>query len=150
MSVNATVEAEAKLYFEPAEGAGPDDMIEVVFEALWAQAYVNTSNSATDLNGGSYERNFIVGATPSALNVPVTYSSYYPDGTFCQNCSVAGYSLSANTKFENMGLNGGTFTANNHDLIMGRGLTGTAAVLQGINAGTTNLDYTLRVESIFP
>ena len=62
------IPAETQIEFvtENAEGN------EVDFEALWAQAYVVTSNTATGLHTGvSYERNFIVGATPSALNVPV-------------------------------------------------------------------------------
>ena len=122
---------------------------EADFEAVWARAYVNTSNSTTGLSGGSYERNFIVGATPSsALSVPVTYSRYYPDGTGGANTvNIGNFTCSADTKFEYMNLNNGTLTANNHDLIMGRGLTGTASVLQGINADATDLDYTIRVES---
>lgn len=121
---------------------------EVEFEALWAKAYVKTSSdNANGLSSSSYERNFIVGANAAALNVPVTYSSYYPDGTFRQDCSVNGFTCSNDTKFENMTISGGTFTAANHYLCMGRGLSGTANLLQGINNGTTTLDYTLRVES---
>ena len=141
--VGAIIPAETEITFVTDK----EDSNEVDFEAVWARAYVNTSNSATGLNGGTYERNFIVGATPDALTVPVTYSSYNPDGTFAANASVNGFTCSADTKFEYMAISGGTFTANNHDLIMGRGLTGTATLLQGINANATNLDYTLRVES---
>ncbi len=123
---------------------------EVDFEALWAQAYVNTSNSASGLHAGvSYERNFIVGATPSALSVPVTYSSYNPDGTGGSTTTYAlgTFTCDADTKFEYMNISGTTVTANNHDLIFGRGISGTVNSLQGINANATALDYMLRVES---
>ena len=141
--VGAIIPAETEITFVTDK----EDSNEVDFEAVWARAYVNTSNSATGLNGGTYERNFIVGATPGALTVPVTYSSYNPDGTFVANASVNGFTCSADTKFEYMAISGGTFTANNHDLIMGRGLTGTATLLQGINGNFADLDYTIRVES---
>ena len=142
--VGAIIPAETEIAFVTEKEYGN----EADFEAVWARAYVNTSNSATGLSGGSYERNFIVGATPSALSVPVTYSRYYPDGTGGANTvNIGNFTCSADTKFEYMNLNGGTLTANNHDLIMGRGLTGTAAMIQGINADATNLEYMLRVES---
>ncbi len=143
--VGAIIPAETEIAFVTEKEYGN----EADFEAVWARAYVNTSNSATGLSGGSYERNFVVGASPSsALSVPVTYSRYYPDGTGGANTvNIGSFTCSANTKFEYMNLNGGTLTANNHDLIMGRGLTGTAALLQGINSGATDLDYTIRVES---
>lgn len=145
-AVDDVIPAETEIEFvtENAEGN------EVEFEAMWAQAYVNTTNSATGLDGGSYELNFIVGAAPSAaLSVPVTYSSYNPDGTGgATTVNIGTFSCSADTKFEYMNLNNGTLTANNHDLIMGRGLTGTAAMIQGINGNANNgLDYMLRVES---
>ncbi len=129
---------------------------EVEFEALWAQAYVTTSNSTTGLHSGvSYERNFVVGATGiTAINMPITYSSYYPDGTPSGTTStVNGFTCSNNTKFENLRISGGTFLANNNYLCMGRGITGTATSIQGIDryvSGTTNfstLNYTLRIES---
>ena len=141
------IDAETEIEFITSKEYGN----EVDFEALWAQAYVVTSNTATGLHAGvSYERNFIVGAAPNAaLTVPVTYSSYNPDGTGGANTvNIGSFTCSANTKFEYMNLNNGTLTANNHDLIMGRGLTGTAAMIQGINGNANNgLDYMLRVES---
>ena len=144
VAVGGIINAEEEVEFLTSNAEGN----EVDFEALWAQAYVVTSNTATGLHTGvSYERNFIVGATPSALNVPVTYSSYYPDGTSAGTASVNGFTCAADTKFEYMTISGGTFTAANHYLCMGRGLTGTASMIQGINGGATNLDYMLRVES---
>ena len=143
--VGAIIPAETEITFVTEKEYGN----EADFEAVWARAYVNTSNSATGLNGGSYERNFIVGATPSALSVPVTYSRYYPDGTGGANTvNIGSFTCSADTKFEYMNLDGGTLTANNYDLIMGRGLTGTAARIRGIGGAANNgLDYMLRVES---
>ena len=143
--VGDIIPAETEIKFVAAANSTNN---EVDFEALWAQAYVNTSNSATGLHAGvSYERNFIVGTTASSVGVPVTYSSYYPDGTSAGTASVDGFTCAADTKFEYMTISGGTFTAANHYLCMGRGLTGTAALLQGIDGNATDLDYTLRVES---
>ncbi len=130
---------------------------EVEFEALWAQAYVVTSNTATGLHAGvSYERNFIVGTTAARVGVPVTYSGYYPDGTSAGTASVNGFDCNADTKFEYMTISGGTFIANNNNrLVFGRGLTGTAATVTGTNTtgnigSTTNLvglQYGIRLES---
>ena len=78
---NSIIDAETRLLFH-IENEYDN---EVDFEALWAKAYVVESNTATGLNASvSYERNFVVGVTnigTTALNVPVTYSSCYPDGT---------------------------------------------------------------------
>ena len=135
---------------------------EVDFEALWAKAYVVTSNTASGLNANSYERNFVVGLTSigNALNVPVTYSSYYPDGTqvYNGNVTINDFTCQADTKFEYMNLRHGntaanTITANNHYLCFGRGINPNnlyvARIVQGIYYGSTvgNLDYTIRVES---
>ena len=135
---------------------------EVDFEALWAKAYVVTSNTASGLNANSYERNFVVGLTSigNALTVPVTYSSYYPDGTQAHNNNVTinDFTCQADTKFEYMNLRHGntaanTITANNHYLCFGRGINPNnlyvARIVQGIYYGSTvgNLDYTIRVES---
>ena len=148
LGVGSIINAEKEIKFVATANSTDN---EVEFEALWAQAYVVTSNTATGLNANvSYERNFVVGAAPNAaLNVPVTYSRYNPDGTGgANNVNIGSFTCSANTKFEYMNLNNGTLTANNHDLIMGRGLTGTAALIQGINGNANNgLDYMLRVES---
>jgi hypothetical protein len=143
--VNSIIPAETEIKFVAAANSTNN---EVEFEALWAQAYVVTSNTATGLHAGvSYERNFIVGTTAASVGVPVTYSGYYPDGTSAGTASVNGFTCEADTKFEYMTISGGTFTAANHDLIMGRGLIGTASRLRGIGGAATDLDYTIRVES---
>ena len=143
--VNAIIPAETEIEFITTNAKGN----EVDFEAMWAQACVSDGNTTNLHPAYSYERNFVINAAPDAnLTVPVTYSSYKPDGTAANTISVNGFTCSADTKFEYMTISGGTFTANNHDLIMGRGLTGTATTLQGISGGFTgDLDYTLRVES---
>ena len=150
---NGLINAEDEIKFVTAKSEGN----EVEFEALWAQAWVSTSATADNLNANvSYERNFVVGATPNAsMAVPVTYSSYYPDGTggSTTSYSLGTFTCSADTKFEYMNLSGTTVTANNHDLVFGRGISGTVNQLQGINqylTGNTNytdLNYTLRIES---
>lgn len=136
---------------------------EVDFEALWAKAYVVTSNTASGLNANSYERNFVVGLNNigNALNVPVTYSSYYPDGTqvYNGNVNIGDFTCGADTKFEYMNLrrnNNNTnnaITANNHYLCFGRGINPNnqyvARIVQGIGFGSQvgDLNYTIRVES---
>ncbi len=111
---------------------------EVEFEALWAKAYVVTTNTATGLHANvSYERNFVVGATPSALSVPVTYSSYYPNGVFRQNSSGNAFTCQADTKFENMSLTGGTLNTGGYILAIGRGVTSSS------NPGVTPLSGTI-------
>ncbi len=142
------INAETEVVFNPSGEYG----MEVELEALWARAWVSNTANANNLNASvTYERNFVVGAAPgtTGLSVPVTYSRYYPDGTGGANTvNIGTFSCSADTKFEYMNLNNGTLTSNNHDLIMGRGLTGTATTIQGISGRYEgNLDYTLRVES---
>ena len=144
---------------------------EVDFEALWAKAYVVESNTESGLNANvSYERNFVVGVTnigTNSLTVPVTYSSYYPDGTqvYYGNVTLGNFTCRADTKFEYMNLRFGTnsnwgfnpsndiaLTADNHYFCLGRGLNideeNTPNRVEGIpNANQNDLKYTLRVES---
>ena len=140
---------------------------EVEFEAVWARAYVVTSNTTSGLQSSvGYERNFVYlssnttlrsdGNNNAALSVPVTYTTLDPatgSGTKGTIIIRGGFTCGANTKFENATLEqynntNQTFTANNHDLIMGRGLTGTIANIHGIEgAYNGDLNYTLRVES---
>ena len=156
----ATVDAETTLYFEPATGASPDDMIEVVFEALWAQAYVATTRTTT-LSGGSYERNFYVltGGIDGNMASPGTVSRYYPNGTTDGTTaataapttaqSLSSISLSVDTKYEYIALSGSsaTLTANNHDLIFGRGVSGTVNYIRGAGGNLTAPNYHIRLES---
>ncbi len=150
--VGAIIPAETQIQFVTANAEGN----EVEFEALWAKAYVVTTNTATGLNADvSYERNFVVGASPSSpLSVPVTYSSYMPDGTSVttNNVTLSEFTCEADTKFEYIALSGSnTITANNYYLCFGRGISASntvAGTVQGSSGSvSTNLDYTIRIES---
>jgi hypothetical protein len=165
---NSIIDAETQLLFHTENEYDN----EVDFEALWAKAYVVTSNTANGLNANvSYERNFVVGVNSinTALNVPVTYSSYNPDGTQAYNGNVnivGNFICNNDTKFEYMNLRFGTnnnwgvfelsdaieIAANNHYLCFGRGINNAADNtpnrIEGIPAqNQTSLRYTLRIES---
>jgi hypothetical protein len=140
---------------------------EVEFEALWAQAYVTTgtsamssyaTNSDNDNYKNAYERNFHVitnnSTTASSLakSYPLTISSRYPDGSNGGGSLSAGdFTAAADTKFENISLGNGTnntYTANNQDLIFGRGVSGTVNLVRGLGGNSdSNVNYTIRLES---
>ena len=159
----ATIDAETTLYFEPSATAGDDDMIEVVFEALWAQAYLATSITSNTLNANvSYERNFVrttnnVGGNNNVNTRPATIMSIYPNGTTngttaatlsnVSSVTLNTFSCSADTKFEYINLSGNNnVTAGAHKLCFGRGISTSntaAARVQGNAAG----NFTMRLES---
>ncbi len=168
ISTGAVINAETEIYFAPNSEYG----MEVELEAVWAIAYVKKANQAQEnpvgTNNVGYERNFCVLTTNGAYNlytnngkritnvnhIPVTISRYYPDGTapdYTDNSiNNTATSLTADTKFENISisLTSNTLTLANYDIIVGRGCgSSTINNLQGINAGATDLDYTIRVES---
>ena len=146
---------------------------EVDFEALWAKAYVFASISAlnsagngnyvTDATGEhrAYERNFVVvtaNVGTTANTRPATITCLNPDGSGTVATRTGVFTLSADTKFEYINLNngGGTFTANNHYLCFGRGISTAntaAARVQGFPDPTDGqnfnnaFDYTIRMES---
>ena len=83
-AVGGIIPAETKILFSTANEYG--DTVE--FEALWARAYVVTSNTTSGMdNGVSYERNFMVltgsnNVNPAQSNgYAYTLSSVYPNGT---------------------------------------------------------------------
>lgn len=125
---------------------------EIELEALWAQAYVNSGYHSSV----TYERNFVVGST-SLVNYPATYSSIYPNGTtngttpatsITNNEYNMGRSLSYDSKFENMNVSGNYLDANAHNLIVGRGVSGTITTVYGANSGKSgNADYCVRLEN---
>ena len=132
---------------------------EIEFEALWAQAYVTTGtgNLSTYVPAtvtSAYERNFHVvtaatAATSYQQGYPHTVSARYPDGTSAGGSISAGFTAAADTKFEDIsitGATGSTWTANGHDLIIGRGCTGTVQNLYGLN-GNATASFKLRAES---
>ena len=113
---------------------------EVVFEATWAQANVQTRNSAYSSfpNSGTYETNFIVATNnigAIAQTQPCTITAYYPDGTaYDANSSTrtitgltvntSGSTPANNTvKVEWIRHGNGTFNANGKNMILGRGIT---------------------------
>ena len=154
--------ADRTYYFEPDGEYG----MEVELEALWARAYVLADRASylyyylnsSDLQSDSYERNFYVctgtynsGSVNVSGQKPVTISTYYPDGTAAGTSSTINnsFTCNANTKLENISFNAGsyTFTANNHDLIIGRGCTGTVNYVRGLSANASSPSYTIRLES---
>ena len=170
LSTGAVINAETEIFFAPTAEYG----MEVELEAVWAIAYVVKANgdaaNAIQQQTVGYERNFIVlhstnsnfnfggtsGKRITNINYSATVSTYYPDGTAGANSGSTlrgsggtNLTLEANTKFENIEFSMGsyTITAANHDVIIGRGCTGTVNNLQGINGDATDLDYTIRLES---
>ena len=165
--LNSIIPAETQLLFHTENEYDN----EVDFEALWAKAYVVNSNTTNGLNADvSYERNFVVGVNriDAALSVPVTYSSYNPDGTPYYNGNVdmvGNFICNNDTKFEYMNLRFGNdgwngfnlsndiqIAANNRNLCFGRGINNAADNtpnrVEGIpDQNQKNLKYTLRLES---
>ena len=185
LAVGAVINAETEIYFAPDAETGMD----VQFEAVWARAYVTTSNNNDNglSNAVSYERNFRIITNTANLvprqnaNYQYTLSSVYPNGTSNGTdatttkggTTVRGgdvqndgtnwntdynrhFTLSANTKFEYVGFNCNgnnqqntnrtTISGGGHDLIIGRGCTGTVNIIQGISEAATNT-FRFRVES---
>ncbi|MBO7259899.1 MAG: chitobiase/beta-hexosaminidase C-terminal domain-containing protein, partial [Bacteroidaceae bacterium] len=153
----STINAEEEIYFAPSSEYG----MEVEFEALWARAYVVTTNTTSGLKSSvSYERNFVYLSTNTtlrnaALGYPVTYTTLDPstgNGTKRTITIRDGFTCNANTKFENLTFaqynnSAQTLTANGHDLIVGRGCSGTVNYVRGISQDITNPNYTIRLES---
>ena len=134
---------------------------EVDFEAVWARAYVGSSNLNSNV---TYERNFIqltenTTLSGNSVNYPVTYTSFDPAtgngtkrtvtfGTRANNY----YRCQQNVKFENITLayrNDDSYvSAGGHNLTFGRGVTGTMSRVYGVHgASTSALNYTIRLES---
>ncbi len=161
---NVMLDAEQTYYFVPIDAGETNTnnatSMQVELEAMWALAAVNSNT-----NYGSVERNFRVArsGTGNAIiseSKPCTYSSFYPNGTTDGTTAATesdiltihnntSFSLSYDAKIEyySLNANGATITANNHNLIIGRGCKGTIGTVQGINGGATDLNYTIRLES---
>lgn len=171
LAVNSEVNAETELTFNPTSEYG----MEVEFEVVWTTAYVVTCKASEvngklnsgDLKGSSYETNFIVindGNSSTSLNAgtskKVTITMVTPDGATDYRTSKCyinpqAITLSNDWKFEfiNMNNNNTTITANNHNLVLGRGISNTtkgnvcANYIRGLGGDFTNVSYTLRIES---
>ena len=161
---NVMLDAEQTYYFVPSDAgttnANNATSMKVELEAMWALAAVNSNT-----NYGSVERNFRVArsGTQNAIisdSRPCTYSSFYPNGTTDGTTAAtesdilsihnnSSFSLSYDAKIEyySLNANGATITANNHNLILGRGCKGSIGTVQGINSNATALNYTIRLES---
>lgn len=148
---NNIIPAEAEIRFVTSNEYGN----EVEFEALWAQAYVTSGTGNLTSYSNSYERNFhVVTSSTSASSFqksyPLTVTSRYPDGTSAGGSVTGEFTAAADTKFENITISNATnatWTANGHDLIVGRGCSGTVNYVRGISEDITNPNYTIRLES---
>ncbi len=167
VGVDGIINADEEIKFVTSNAKGN----EVEFEALWAQAYYyDATNQSGDLNANvGYERNFVkLGGEETwdidGFTYPCTVSAYNPDGSNgATSAKVSGeITCQADLKIENIQISGesSTMTANNHDLIIGRGVTGTVNYVRGLNQGTTNwqgnvtyaqytsnVNYNIRIES---
>lgn len=171
LSTGAVINAETEIYFAPNAEYG----MEVVLEAVWARAYLikgNNSNENSVLpqnvgvernfmtltsDGQTYKFNGTTGRRITNLTYPVTISCYYPNGEAPDHTTstVRGndnnITLLADTKFENVGfynMTSYTLTAAGHDLIIGRGCTGTVGTVRGLSDNTAGtVKYTIRLES---
>ena len=92
----------------------------------------------------------------SALNVPLTMTTYNPDGTGGSSTVTLSNSIhaAADIKFENIKMNAiPVLSANGHNLIVGRGVTPStsggvcASYVKGLNANATSPNYKIRLES---
>lgn len=157
-AANSIIPAERKILFVTSNEYNN----EVVFEALWAQAYVTTGSGNLEIYvpedvPSAYERNFhVVNASTAASNFqksyPCTVIGHAPNSSTLNNTrTVTGaFTASADTKFEDVTISdatNSTWTANGHNLIVGRGCSGTVNLLKGINGNITDPNYHMRIES---
>ena len=161
-SVGSIIPAETEIQFVTNNAKGN----EVDLEAVWARAYVVTSNTTSGLQSSvGYERNFIylsnnTTLSGNGLSVPVTYTTLDPaTGLGTKSTITVGsrfnnyFRCQANTKIENADFsnyNDNTYlSATGHDLVLGRGIGGTIRTIQGINntIGQSGLNYRMRIET---
>lgn len=162
---NVMLDAEQTYYFVPSDAgttnANNATSMKVELEAMWALAAVNDGTSTTNTNYGTVERNFYIkrsGTANSILSItnrPITYSSFYPNGTTDGTTPATesdilsihnngAMSLSVDTKIEYYKINGNStiITCNNHNLIIGRGVSPTntlcANMIRGFEATRDN------------
>ena len=129
---------------------------EVVFEATWTAATVQTGSSAPTFYGGTYETNFWVLSGNSDIGnitVPanVTVSARNPDGTvnFTRNLTGTITAGGNNAKVEWVNMNStGNVSAANYTFTMGRGIvnSGNGGDLRG-ESRNANCIQTVKIES---
>lgn len=158
-AVNSIIPAERKILFVTSNEYNN----EVVFEALWAQAYVQagTDNMSTYVPEdvpSAYERNFHVisnnntSASSLQKGYPCTVIGRNPNSATNNNqrTITGGFTAAADTKFEDIifgDATNQTYTAAGHDLIVGRGCSGTINLARGINGNISDPNYHIRLES---
>ncbi len=139
---------------------------EVEFEALWAQAYVNSSSYVSNSGDykNAYERNFKVGTSLNTYTYPVTISCLNPDGTGTVSnvTRSSNYTATNDVKIENMNLRMSDYYINGagYNLTIGRGVqyggtstNNVASAVYGYYSDDYNAtpsfshDFTVRVES---
>lgn len=165
-NVGSIIPAETEIQFVTNNAKGN----EVDLEAVWARAYVVTSNTSTGLSTDvGYERNFIYLSSNTTLErrghngYNVTYTTVDPaTGTGTKRTLTFGsnnynyFYCRGNTKFENAVLdrrNDNTYLEGNaYDLIIGRGITcnNTISRIYGYYGEGDNVTlngFNLRIES---
>lgn len=131
---------------------------EVVFEALWAKAYLN-SNTYYSNDGdyrNAYERNFKTVTSLTTYDYPVTISSINPDGsgTVGSVTRTSNYTCTQDVKLENMTLNMSSyyFNGDSYNLTIGRGVANgnnnlATSVYGDYSPNSVRTPFTLRIES---
>ncbi|MCR4829250.1 MAG: hypothetical protein K5864_07305 [Bacteroidales bacterium] len=155
---NAVLPLDATIHFTALDaGYTPNcTSAEVVFEATWATATVQTGSSAQTFTGGTYETNFWVLSGNNDignLNIPgsCTMSARYPDGTtnFTRNLTGRIRASGDNSKVEFVNMNStGEVNARGYTFTVGRGVTnsGDGGELIGCAANQACV-HTVKVES---
>ena len=177
LAVGAIINAETEYYFAPDAEYGMDVQLEAVWAIAYVVKAGNGATEILN-NSVGYERNFVVLNTTNAnynfgagnstgntkritsINRQATITRYLPNGVRGQNddatCirgAAAAYhlTLEANTKFENVvfvSMTERNLTAEGHNLIVGRGCSGTVGTVRGLSDNTSGaVEYTIRLES---
>ena len=175
LATNTIINAETEIYFAPDGEYNMEVVFEAVGARAYVSSTLTTSGgqgnnqqnyyTVSNQNVG-YERNFVVITDANTYNIgssgnrtirndnsrAFTITAYYPDGTVGNANATfmsADNSLTADTKIENIKLGGSsnTLCAAGHNLIIGRGVTGTVNYIQGINTATNPLNFKIRLES---
>ena len=179
-AVGATIPAETEIQFAPTSEYGMEVELEALWaRAYVVAASTNGANNITSQNVG-YERNFVVlttnnqysyggnsGRRISNTGYAVTISNRYPDGNAGSTSARmnGSISLGADVKFEYTqfagtagssswggGYNyGSTINANNHNIVIGRGVTAyqtlCADLIQGLSSNNVTSNLNFRIES---
>lgn len=175
LATNTIVNAETEIYFAPDGEYNMQVEFEAVWARAYVSSTLTTSGgqgnnqqnyyTVSNQNVG-YERNFVVITDANTYNIGAsgnrtirndnnrafTITAYYPNGTVGNANATfmsSDNSLTADTKIENIKLGGSsnTLCAAGHNLIIGRGVTGTVNYIQGINTATNPLNFKIRLES---